>query len=449
MSDAVPFENRVDDHPAYQDDALLRSLAKSYHTPLYIFDEALIRRACRAVLAAVDYAPFHARYACKALTLGAILKIVREEGLWLDASSINEVERARRAGFATSQIYYTGEGATLEVYRKLVADGVLINCTSLDQIRRLAEAGGDHCSIRINPGRGSGAHGKINTGGPASKHGIYFDRLDEARAIAAANAIRIIGVHSHIGSGTDLEAWLEIADLTIDHARRFEDVETINLGGGLPVVYNPETDKPMPLEAWGRAISEKMRAFSTEMGRDIELQIEPGRYVVAACGVLAAEVEAVKATSDTPSPDGNGVLPGREFVIVNTGANHNLRPSLYGAYHPIRFVAREPGRAAGPEADYVVAGYLCESGDVFTAHEDGSLAPRRLPKVEVGDLMAMAGVGAYAHAMKNEYNSMNAPLSVLLREDGGVQVIERRGTVDDLMRREVEAFNLGDDQSRR
>jgi diaminopimelate decarboxylase len=187
----------------------------------------------------------------------------------------------------------------------------------------------------------------------------------------------------------------------------------------------------MPLKEWGSALSAGMDQFSRRLAKDIRLYIEPGRYVVAESGVLLADVQAVKHT-----PDYN-------FVIVNTGLNHNIRPAMYGSFHPIRFIPRGLHRQDTGHKDYVVAGYLCESGDVFTVSADGTLAPRKFPAIEVGDLMIMGHVGAYSHAMKNEYNSMNLPASVLIDKNGIPQVIERRGTLSDIMRRETEAYAEG------
>lgn len=411
------------------DDAALAQLARSYHTPLYVFDERTIRARCADLKAAVTYPDFKVRYACKALTLQAVLRIVLDEGLWIDASSMNEVTRALQAGFEPAAIYYTGEGATAAVYRELVARDILVNCTSLDQMRLLASvaAPGHPCSIRINPGEGHGETTKTNTGGPSSKHGIYIDQVGDALALARAAGLRIVGVHSHIGSGTDLGHWLKIKDTTLGVAERFPDLGFVNLGGGLPVVYNPATDAPMPLAAWGAALSASMTAFSAARGRSIRLFIEPGRYVVAESGLLLAEVQAIKST------------PGYTFAIVNTGHNHNIRPALYGSWHPMRFVPSDGTPREGVR-DYVVAGYLCESGDVFTVTADGTLAPRPFPALRVGDLMVMGHVGAYAHAMKSEYNSMNLPASIMVGRDGVARMIERRGTLADLMRREVEVY---------
>jgi len=412
----------------------LIELADTYHTPLYVFEEAVIRARCRELKSAISYPQTVIRYACKALTLQAILQIVRDEGLWIDASSLNEVLRTLRAGFHPDEVYYTGEGATFAVYEELVRRGVLINCTSLDQIRLLGSVPGHStCSIRVNPGEGNGETNKTNTGGPSSKHGIYFDQVADAQALARQCGLRIIGIHAHIGSGGhDIQPWLRIKDTTLAIATAFPDLEFVNFGGGLPVVYDGSRQKPMPLATWGKALSDGMEAFSRKLGRDITLQIEPGRYIVAHSGTLLADVQAVKQT------------PSYEFVIVNTGLNHNIRPAMYGSFHPIRFVRRSRPSASEKRA-YVVAGYLCESGDVFTVKDDGSgvLEPRQFEDICVGDLMVMGCVGAYSHSMKSEYNSMNMPASVLVAADGSVRVIERRGTLHDLMRRELEAYTEG------
>ena len=413
-------------------DKRLLELADEYHTPLYLFEESVIRDRCRELKAAITYPNSRIRYACKALTLQAILKIVRDEGLWIDASSRNEVERALRAGFLPGEIYYTGEGAERSVYDFLVKEGVLINCTSIDQIRLLGSVRRRTvCSLRINPGAGDGATNETNTGGPSSKHGIYFDQIDEAKAVAKSFEIKIIGIHSHIGSGgASIRPWLRIKNTTLRIAKNFEDLRFVNLGGGLPVVYDVKHDKPMPVKEWGRQLSEGMADFSKAFGRDIQLQVEPGRFIVAHCGTLLATVQATKST------------PTYHFAIVNTGLNHNPRPAMYGAFHPIRFISRTPD-APKRKRKYVVAGYLCESGDVFTRSKSGVLKPRTFPHISVGDLMVMGCVGAYSHAMKSDYNSMNMPLSVLIEASGKDVVIERRGTLADIMRREIEVFRKG------
>jgi diaminopimelate decarboxylase len=415
-------------------DERLVELADKYNTPLYVFEESVIRDRCRELKAAITYPHAHIRYACKALTLQKVLQVIKDEGLWIDASSRNEVERALRAGFLPEEIYYTGEGADLSVYQFLVKEGILINCTSIDQIRLLGAVPRrieTVCSIRVNPGEGDGATNETNTGGPSSKHGIYLDQIEEAKAVARSFGIKIVGIHSHIGSGgASIKPWLRIKDKTLRIAKGFENLRFVNLGGGLPVVYDEKHDTPMEVKKWGEELSKGMAAFSKALGRTIQLQVEPGRFIVAHSGTLLATVQATKST------------PSYNFAIVNTGLNHNPRPAMYGSFHPIRFVSRTSA-APRRRRKYVIAGYLCESGDVFTREKSGLLKPRTFPHISVGDLMVMGCVGAYSHPMKSDYNSMNMPMSLLIEQSGRDLVIERRGTLADIMRREMEAFMRG------
>lgn len=407
---------------------LIRQLAGKYHTPFYLFDEQVIRQRCQDLKSAVTYPETEIHYACKALTLQAVLKIMKSEGLGIDASSLNEVKRALLAGFSAEKISYTGESASVAVFNELLELGVFMNCSSLDQIRLLGQLKpGIKFSFRLNPGEGHGANSKVNTGGPASKHGIYIDQVDQVKALCSEFNIQVIGVHTHIGSGADLSHWLRIKDITLSVAREFSDLSFINLGGGLPVVYHPELDQPMPLKAWGEQLTLSFEKFSQEYGKSLRLQLEPGRYLVAECGILVAEVQNLKKT------------PKFNFALVNTGLNHNIRPAMYGSYHPINFITGD-GRTTTGEQEYVIAGYLCESGDVFTKNADNEPAPRKFFNLQLGDLMVMGHVGAYSHAMKSEYNSMNLPISLLRTNSGEIKVIERRGTLEDIMRREIEAY---------
>ena len=421
-------ENFLSCESRLKNDTLVRELVAKYHAPLYVFEEDIIRRQCRKLKSVIKYENTIIRYACKALTLQAVLKIIHDEGIWIDASSLNEVKRALLAGFKAEQILYTGENCSRLVFSELLTLGVSLNCSSLDQVRMIGKlAPKSSVSIRVNPGEGHGANNKTNTGGPSSKHGIYYDQVDEIRSILKEYSLNLVGIHAHIGSGTDLTHWLRIKNKTFEFAKQFEDLRFIDLGGGLPVVYNPETDTPMPLEEWGTQLTEGMRTFNKEYGKEVQLQIEPGRYLVAECGSLLGEIQNLKTT------------PSYNFVVMNTGFNHNPRPAMYGSYHPISFVSGD-GREMTGEKEYVVAGYLCESGDVFTVEEGGVLAPRKFPELKLGDIMVMGNIGAYSHSMKSDYNSMNFPASVMIFHDGSVRVIERRGILEDVMRREMEAY---------
>ena len=338
--------------------------------------------------------------------------------------------RKRRA-LALTEFDPRGEGGSLEDYRWLTEQGILINCTSLDQVRLLARAGGTACSLRINPGEGHGESDKTNTGGPDSKHGIYFDQLAEVQALAQRLGVRIVGLHSHIGSGgSDLGEWLRVSEPTFCFAEAFPEIETMNLGGGLPVNYGEADVEAMSLAGWGAALSARMAQFQATRSQPVTLQLEPGRVLVAAAGLLLAEVQAVKRTVETHGK------PGRSYVVVNTGLTHNPRPALYGSYHLMRIV-RRGGEAQGDTTTHVIAGNLCESGDILTFAKGGRIAERTVGPAAAGDLLVMAGCGAYTQSMKSEYKSMDTPASVLIGTDGTPRLIERRGTFEDVINREV------------
>lgn len=403
--------------------AVIEELASRFGTPLYIFEESRIRLQCKELKAAIPYPNAVFRYALKALSNSSILKIIKDEGFGLDASSFNEVRRGLHVGYKASDIQYTGEGADRAEFEAMINFGVAINCSSLDQIRLVGKIkAGTSISLRINPGVGDGHHFKVNTGGPKSKHGVYFEEIAEAKKVSAEFGLQIVGIHTHIGSGTDLGYWLKIKDVTLALAKQFADLRSVNLGGGFPVVYRKGLDKPMPIKEWGSELSKSMELFSREVGREIELQLEPGRFLVAESGFLVAEVQSFKRT-----PDFN-------FVIVNSGFNHNPRPMLYGAHHPITFISKNGDQKRD---NYVVAGNLCESGDIFTVNAQHEPVSIQAPILEVGDLMVMELVGAYCYSMMSEYNSMTLPAAVLITEDGGARLIERRGQFEDLLLREV------------
>ena len=406
------------------DKTLVADLVKRFGSPLYIFEEAKIRAQCKLLRSSVSYPNTIFRYACKALSNSSILKIIKEEGFLIDASSFNEVQRALRIGYKPTEILYTGEGADTSEFRRMLELGVDINCSSLDQLRLVgALKPGSKVSLRFNPGEGHGHHLKVNTGGPHSKHGIYFSDAELASTLAKSLGLSVSGIHTHIGSGTDLGHWLKIKDITLNIAKNFPDLEFVDLGGGFPVVYNKTSDTPMPIKEWGFELSKSLQAFSESLGKQIQLQLEPGRFLVADCGHLIAEVQSFKTT------------PENTFAVVNTGFNHNPRPVMYGAYHPIEFI--QSGESSGKQQPYVIAGNLCESGDVFTVNDNDELAPRVFPELKIGDLMVMGMVGAYSYSMMSEYNSMSLPAAVLLCSDGSTRLIERRGTLEDLFRREV------------
>ena len=284
-------------------------------------------------------------------------------------------------------------------------------------------AGSPKISIRINPGEGAGHSKKTNTGGPYSKHGIWHQNLDEVKRLAKEYGLTISGVHTHIGSGGDMEHLKRITGKLVEFAKQFEEIETVNFGGGLPYQYDP--DKPQEdITGYKTILEERAKLLKDHFGRDIVCEIEPGRRFVAGCGYLIGEVRSHNHTFDE---DGKRI----DYVLTNVGFCHLLRPMAYGSFHPIWF----DGNDLGPEQDLIVAGPVCESGDVLTQKDEEPVA-RRLPMPKPRDCIVIGGAGAYGHVMSSNYNSQ--PLIPEIVVDGNQCTQTRsRQTLDDILRKET------------
>ncbi|MGC6455995.1 MAG: diaminopimelate decarboxylase [Coraliomargaritaceae bacterium] len=392
-----------------------RAIADSYGTPVYVYDSGTLLANARAALAFPNAYGLTVRYAMKAAPNGAILRLFREAGLQIDASSGYEARRAMAAGFSGEAISLSSQELPKD-FAELHRSGVAINACSLHQLERFGEAfPKGSVGLRFNPGAGSGGNNRTNVGGPSSSFGIWHEWIERVRAIVARYELKVVRIHTHIGSGSDPEVWQKVSSMSLDLVREFEEVVTLNLGGGYKVARMPG-ETGTDLQACGGPVAEKFRAFAAETGREIHLEIEPGTFLLANASSLLARVQDTAST-------GEG---GYEFLKLDAGMTEILRPSLYGAQHPIRIFQQSP--VAGTCA-YVVAGHCCESGDLLTPApgDPELLAPRELPLTGIGDLCAIDGAGAYCSAMSaKHYNSYPEVAEVLMDEAGQPQLIRRR-----------------------
>ncbi|MCH8156246.1 MAG: diaminopimelate decarboxylase [Nitrospinae bacterium] len=404
----------------------VRKIADEFGTPVYVYSMAALRDSIAEIR---PLAPV-VRYAMKACSNVRILKEMLDHGIKIDAVSVYEVKRALRAGFKSADICFTSDVfADSGDVRFCLENDIFTNCGTLGMLEEYGCAfeemsqGSHRVSIRINPGEGAGHSKKTNTGGPYSKHGIWYGNLDEARATAKKHGLVISGVHMHIGSGGDMEHLKRISGKLVDFAKQFADLEVINFGGGLPYQYDP--DQPQEdISAYKGILAERVKVLEDHFGRKIVCEIEPGRRFVAGCGYLIGEVRSLNHTFD----EGGKRL---DYVLGNIGFCHLIRPMAYGSFHPIWFV----GDNLGPEQDIIVAGPVCESGDVLTQKDDEPV-PRRLPLPKVGDLIVVGGAGAYGFAMASNYNSQ--PLIPEVVVDGEqLTLTRRRQTLDDILREET------------
>ncbi|WP_284615780.1 diaminopimelate decarboxylase [Aquabacterium humicola] len=400
--------------------ALLRSLARTHGTPLWVYDAATIR-ARIAELRRFDTI----RYAQKANSNLQLLTLMRDEGVLVDAVSLGEIERALAAGFRPgsddrSPIVFTADVIDRATLAKVVAERIPVNAGSVDMLHQLGAAAPGHpVWLRINPGFGHGHSNKTNTGGEHSKHGIWHTDLPQALAALRQHGLTLIGLHMHIGSGVDYHHLQQVCDAMVDMVARLgQPVDAISAGGGLSIPYRagePRIDTAHYHALWDAA---RQRIQAAQGGRPVHLEIEPGRFLVAEAGVLLAEVRATKTMGT------------RFFALVDAGFNELVRPSMYGSHHGIELLAAdESPRATRPT---VVAGPLCESGDVFTQGEGGIVLSRELPEARVGDLLVFHDAGAYGASMSSNYNSRPLTAEVLVDGDD-VRLIRRRQTIAELL----------------
>ncbi|KAF1067435.1 MAG: Diaminopimelate decarboxylase [Pseudomonas citronellolis] len=407
--------------PLPLDPILLARAAREHGTPLWCYDAAILRERI-ARLQGFDVV----RFAQKACSNLHILRLMRRLGVQVDAVSLGEIERALLAGYSPTP---TADGAELvltcdlfdrPLLRRVVELGVEVNVGSLDMLDQLGQCSPGHrVWLRINPGFGHGHSRKTNTGGEHSKHGIWHTQLDQALARVRQYGLTLVGLHMHIGSGVDYAHLEQVAEAMASLVERIDhDLEAISAGGGLSIPYQagaPEVDLVRYAATWAQA---RQRAEAA-VGHRLRLEIEPGRYLVAEAGCLVSEVRAVKEVG------------ANRFVLVDAGFNDLARPTLYGSYHGMRVLEADGTPVQRPSVPSVVAGPLCEAGDVFTQDGQGQVLPRPLPEARVGDWLVIEDTGAYGASMSSNYNSRLLPPEVLI-EEGQLRLIRRRQTFEAL-----------------
>lgn len=400
--------------------AALAEIAARFGTPVWVYDAAVIERQLER-LREFDVI----RYAQKANSNVHLLRLLRERGGCVDAVSGGELERALAAGYVPggepAPIVFTADVFDRATLERVVALGVPVNAGSPQMLEQLgARSPGHPVWLRVNPGFGHGHSRKTNTGGEQSKHGIWYEGLAGALDTVDAHGLELVGLHMHIGSGVDYRHLERVSHAMVEVVGGLgRDVRSISAGGGLPVPYadgEPEVDTGRYFAAWDSA----RREIAALVGHAVSLEIEPGRFLTAQAGLLVAEVRAHKRAGRN------------RFVLVDAGFNDLMRPAMYGSAHRITALRADGSPARGTASPAVVAGPLCESGDVFTQDGDGRVVPVDLPDVEVGDLLVFHDAGAYGASMSSNYNSRPLAAEVLVA-DGSPRLIRRRQRIEELL----------------
>lgn len=409
------------------------TLAGTLGTPLYIYDSATIRDACRRFTASLtgEYPHGRVAYAAKAGLSKALLAIVADEGLALDVVSGGELGFALACGFPAERIHFHGNNKSPEELRVALDAGVdTIVIDNHDEIELIAALTAGRPTpqdvlLRLNPGIDVHTHDYRKTGIPDSKFGLAIATGDAERAVGRVlevPGLRLRGYHAHVGSQIfEVEPFEETVEAVFAFAATMRDrhgvlPEEISPGGGFGVRYlgdDPATDLATYASRVGTAA--RVAAERHDLPDPI-LTIEPGRSIVGNAGVAVYTLGARK------------VIPGvRTYVSVDGGMADNIRPALYGAAYTAALV--EP-RAPGPLAPVTIAGKYCESGDVLIERVE-------LPPFAPGDLLAIPAAGAYCLAMASNYNLALRP-AVVFVENGDARLVQRRETLEDLLRRETD-----------
>ena len=411
----------------------VRAVQRQFGTPTFVYDQKTLESQAQKALAFPHAHGLTVRYAAKACPAAGVIRILNRAGLHIDASSGYEARRAMRAGVPADQIQVTAQQLPDDL-ADLVRQGVLFNACSLHQLETYGRLfPGRPVSVRVNPGLGSGHSNRTNTGGPSASFGIWHEYLDQVIATAAAHNLHITGLHSHIGSGSDPAVWQHCARLTLAVAAKLPEVERVSMGGGFKVGRIAD-EESTDLQEAGQPVADEFNRFAQEHGRKLHLEIEPGTFLVANAGAIVCSVVDIVDTG----------AQGYCFIKVDSGMTELLRPSLYGAQHPIVVVPATPEERG--RGEYLIAGHCCESGDILTpaAGNPEALAPRVLTEPRIGDAVFIGGSGAYCAGMAaKNYNSFPEACEVLHATDGALHLLRQRQTLDQVVANEALPAFLG------
>ncbi|MFI7406761.1 diaminopimelate decarboxylase [Streptomyces sp. NPDC049541] len=404
----------------------VRAVAAQFGTPVFVYDETTVHRSATTMSTLPNAFGLTVRYSLKACPSQAIIRLFDRQGFSFDASSVWEARRAVLAGVGPERISMTAQEAVFdENLRELIDQGLQFDAGSLHQLEEYGRAyPGGEVAIRINPGFGSGLVGRLNSGGPQSSFGIWHEQLPEVKKIVEQYGLRLVRLQSHIGSGHHWDILVDAVRTMLSFARDFQDVHTLDLGGGYRVSAL-QSDPVYDHTEWARVVADELRQFAEETGRRLHTEVEPGTYLTALAGSLVTKV------IDKTDTGANG----NSFLKINSGLTEIARPSYYGVQHPIVSVpaSGDVERPADDTEEFNVVGHCCIAGDILTAKQE-QLAPVALGRTEIGDYVVVERAGSYCSSMSmKNFNSYPEAAEVLRRADGSFDLIRARQSIEQVI----------------
>lgn len=394
-------------------------LIEKYGSPLYVYNEKILRTKINDMKNLVSYENFIVNYSAKANSSLAILEIANQEGVHIDAMSPGEIFAELKAGFPPEKIFYISNNVSKEEMLFAINHNINISVDSISQLKQYAKLNpnGKVCA-RFNGGIGAGHHEKVITAGKNTKFGIQPYEIDEFKQILKDYNLKLIGINQHIGSlFMEPDKYIDGVLAILEIAKNFQDLEFIDLGGGFGICYEKleENYKTLDLKLLGEKLSKILDDFVKEYGKKITFKIEPGRYIAAECGLILGSVHAIKNNGNT------------KYAGTDIGFNVLARPILYDSHHDIEVYRKDSEPYDTEKEPITVVGNICETGDIIAKD-------RLLPKLKEGDLLAILDAGAYGHVMSSNYNNRLRPAEVLIRENGDAILIRKRDSFEDLIK---------------
>ncbi len=389
-----------------------RELIQKYGSPLYVYDETILRERCREMAGLLSGFHHSVSYSAKANTNTALLEMIRSEGIDADAMSPGEIYLEQLAGFTSDRIFYVCNNVSADEMRYAIDRNIMVSVDSLEQLQLFGRINrGGAVAVRFNSGIGAGHHEKVVTSGRNTKFGVMKASLPEVKKLLSEYNLTLAGINQHIGSlFLDSSMFIESVKSFLEIAKDFPGLKFIDFGGGYGVPYRQE-EQCLDLVKLREAIRPILIDFINNYdNKDILFKTEPGRYIVAECGVLLGTVSAVKQNYDT------------RYIGTDIGFNVLQRPIMYGSYHEIELLQDNPSE---DKDIYTIVGNICETGDIIAKD-------RKLSKPQSGDTIQLFNAGAYGYSMASNYNCRLRPAEVLLTADGSDKLIRRRDTLEDL-----------------